>query len=323
MRVLVIGGNRFVGVELVARLLARGDQVTLLNRGGLVDPFGPLVERLVADRGTDAFDVALAGKTFDAVVDLALFDGAQAQRLVRVLEGRVGHVIAVSTGQVYLVRTQRPKFAIEEDYDGPVMQTPPSEAEREDWKYGIEKRAAEDVLSKSAVPFTIFRLPMVHGGRDPRRRLDSLVWRMFDGGPVLLTSPEAPMRQVYSGAVVRALVDALERGPTQRAWNLSWAESLTVRSFVVALAGLLGAEPRVVVASREALAAQGIDPQLACHFNTPWMSALDSSSASAKLGFGHEPLGVWLSSFVHAAVSTWTAPPPSFAQRERERNFVG
>jgi nucleoside-diphosphate-sugar epimerase len=40
MKVLVIGGNRFVGIDLTLRLLARGIKVTLLNRGTLPDPFG-------------------------------------------------------------------------------------------------------------------------------------------------------------------------------------------------------------------------------------------------------------------------------------------
>lgn len=320
MNLLVIGGNRFLGVELVMRLLARGDSVTLLNRGQLVDPFGALVQRLQADRGTDAFDQALAGRTFDAVIDLALFDGPQAERAVRVLAGKTPHYVGLSSGQVYLVKARRPALATEDDYEGQVMAEPASEVD--DWRYGVEKRAAEDVLLRGALPFTTFRLPMVHGARDPRRRLDALVWRLLDGGPVLLTRPDAPMRHVFSSAVVRALLDAVDRGPSNRAWNLAWQEALTVRSFVVALAGLLGAEPRVVVTTDEALRAHGVDPQLACHFNTTWMSALDASAAREKLDFMHEPLGVWLSQFVHGAVAGWTAPPPSFQQRNAERTFV-
>ena len=68
MHALIIGGNRFLGVELTAQLLARGHDVALLNRGTLIDPFGARVRRLTADRGTDAFDKMLARETgFDAV----------------------------------------------------------------------------------------------------------------------------------------------------------------------------------------------------------------------------------------------------------------
>jgi nucleoside-diphosphate-sugar epimerase len=52
MHVLVIGGTRFVGYQLVWRLLAAGHRVTILNRGMHDDPFGTRVERIVADRAS-------------------------------------------------------------------------------------------------------------------------------------------------------------------------------------------------------------------------------------------------------------------------------
>ncbi len=318
MRVLVIGGNRFLGVELTARLLARGDQVTLLNRGTLADPFGERVQRLRADRGTDAFDAALAGTTWDAIVDLALFDGPQTERLLRVVAGRVGHLIAISTGQVYLVRTPRPRIATEADFDGAVMAGPPTPGEEPDWRYGIEKRDVEQRLGAGPVPFTTFRLPMVHGGRDPKRRIDSVLWRLMDGGPIVLTEPDAPVRHVFSGAVVRVILSALERGPRQRAYNLGWQEPLTARSFVEHVAAAFGAKARVLVQATDQLRAAGVDPTLACTVNSPWMSALDASLARVELGFEHEPIAQWLPQVVHALVSRWSEPPPSLGQRAAE-----
>lgn len=319
MRILIIGGNRFLGVELTARLLARGDDVTLLNRGSLADPFGGLVKRLRADRSTDAFDAALAGTTWDAVIDFALFDGPQAERLRRVLRGRAGHVVAISTGQVYLVRTPRPTLAVEADYDGPVLAAPPSPAEEEDCRYGVEKRAAEDALRASGLPHTVFRIPMVHGGRDHKHRLDALLRRMMDGGPILLTQPEAPVRQVFSSAVVEAILLTLARGPANRAWNLAWDEPLTARGFVEAVARAFGASPTVRVVSVAALRAAGLDPSAACSVNSAWMSALDASAAKRDLGFVHPPLEAWLPRAVHATITRWgPEAPPSLAQRAAE-----
>jgi nucleoside-diphosphate-sugar epimerase len=40
VKVLVVGGTRFVGYDLVWRLLASGHDVTVFNRGRLPDPFG-------------------------------------------------------------------------------------------------------------------------------------------------------------------------------------------------------------------------------------------------------------------------------------------
>lgn len=301
MRILVIGGNRFLGVELTARLLARGDDVTLLNRGTLSDPFGPRVKRLIADRGTDAFDRALAGTTWEAIVDLALFDRAQTERLLRVVEGRVGHLIVISTGQVYLVRTPRPGIATEADFDGPVLEGPPSPGEIEEWRYGVEKRDVETTLAASALPYTTLRLPMVHGGREQKRRLDRVLWKLMDGAPIVLTQPEAPLRHVFSGAVVRTIVSLLDGDAKRRAYNLAWSEPLTARGFVEEISRAFGATPHFELRDHEAV------PSL--FVNSRWMSALDASLAQRELGFVHEPLGVWLPQVLHALVSRWTEPP--------------
>ncbi|HEV7502187.1 MAG TPA: NAD-dependent epimerase/dehydratase family protein, partial [Vicinamibacteria bacterium] len=90
MNVLVVGGNRFVGYDLVWRLLAGGHAVTVFNRGTIADPFGARVQRLHGDRTTDAFDRALDGRRFDAAVDFAGFAAVDVQRALRVLKGRVG-----------------------------------------------------------------------------------------------------------------------------------------------------------------------------------------------------------------------------------------
>lgn len=319
MRVLVIGGNRFMGVELVALLLAQRHEVTLLNRGNLVDPFGPLVQRLVADRGADAFDAALAGTTWDAVVDLALMNGPQTERLLRVLKGKTPHVVVISTGQVYLVREPRPLIATEADFAGPTLRSEPRTAvDLEEWRYGMEKRDVETRLFAGGLPFTTLRLPMVHGARDHRRRLDGLLWRLLDGGPILLTEPDAPVRQVFSGAVVRTVLTCLERGPLNEALNLAWDEPLTARTFVEAVAKACGASPRLELRSWDALVAAGLDPVQAASVNSRWMSALDASRAKQVLGFTHEPLDAWLPRVVHGFMARWSEAPPSMKQRAAE-----
>ena len=191
MRVLVIGGTRFMGYQLTWRLVAAGHEVTLLNRGTHADPFGARVSRLRADRTQKEFFTALAGREFDAAVDFAAFQRADAEGVVKALEGRVGHYVLISTGQVYLVRADPPVPAREEDYDGPLMaEAPPGHRDRGDWEYGMGKRACEDVLaaawSERRFPSTRLRIPIVNGERDHLRRLESYVWRILDNGPLLV-----------------------------------------------------------------------------------------------------------------------------------------
>ncbi|MCL2518024.1 MAG: NAD-dependent epimerase/dehydratase family protein [Oscillospiraceae bacterium] len=50
MKILVIGGTRFMGKHLVRSLIADGHDVTIATRGITPDNFGPTVNRVVIDR---------------------------------------------------------------------------------------------------------------------------------------------------------------------------------------------------------------------------------------------------------------------------------
>lgn len=69
-KVLVIGGTRFMGVQLVKELIALGNDVTIATRGRKRDNFGMYVNRLIMDISNEAsVKTALAGKHFDVVFD--------------------------------------------------------------------------------------------------------------------------------------------------------------------------------------------------------------------------------------------------------------
>ena len=326
MDVLVVGGNRFVGYELAWRMLAGGHRVTLLNRGSLGDPFGERVERLRGDRTAGGFSRLLAGRRFDAVVDFAVFRGEEAAEAVRVLTGNVGHYVMVSTGQVYLVREPRPSPARESDYEGPLMAAPASAKEKEEWDYGMGKRAAEDVLARawesSRFPATRLRLPMVNGERDYHRRLEGYLWRLLDGGALILPDGgDRPMRHVYGAAVARAIASLLGRRATWgEAYNLAQDETPTAREMLAIAAELLGAPPRFVPVPAHALEAAGLEVTAVSPFSGRWMSFLDPGRARAELGFRHEPLREYLGRIVTAFVAHPPAsPPPALARRAEEK----
>jgi nucleoside-diphosphate-sugar epimerase len=325
MNVLVIGGNRFMGVSLVWRLLFAGHQVTILNRGNLVDPYGDRVERLRADRSGDAFDAVLAGRSFDRVVDLAGFSAEDACRVVRVLAGRVGHYVFVSTGQVYLVREGCPRPSRELDYPGPVMAGPPVPEEHEDWAYGIGKRGAEDVLAAApGLPSTRLRIPMVNGERDPKRRFEAYLWRMLDGGPLLLSRGDAVARHVYRGAVVDAICQIVEMPPAPGdAYNLAQRETPTVRELVELIARRAGASPRIVEIEPAAIEQAGLSVRAASPFSSRWMSLLDPSRAEHELGFVHPPLETYVDAILAELLASWpSTPPDGYQQRAAELRLV-
>ncbi len=151
MNILIIGGTRNVGHFLALELLSAGHKVTLLNRGKTPDNLPDEIERLRADR-TDSFQLekVLIGREFDVVVDNALYKGQEAETIIRLLNGRVGHYIFLSTGQVYLVREGAERPFSEDSYEGRLIPAPKANTfAYEEWLYGIDKRKAEDVIAKA------------------------------------------------------------------------------------------------------------------------------------------------------------------------------
>ena len=330
MKVLLIGGNRFLGHELALRLRAASHAVTLFNRGTLADALSDRVERLRGDRTSADFERVLGGRRFDAVVDFAAFDGDDGRRAAALFQGQVGHYVAISTGQVYLVRQGCPRPARETDYDGPLIDEPQTQYDRGQWTYGVKKRALEDELraawEQRRFPATRLRIPMVNGERDHFRRIERYLWRMLDGGPILLPGGGARVtRHVYSGAVVKAILGLLGREASfGRAYNLAQDETPSLRELLATLARLVGAPAPLVEIDAESVRKAGLDPLVLSPFGGEWMSFVDPSLAKAELGFRHEPLASYLDKIVTSFLAHPPAdPPPGYEKRADELRLAG
>src|SRR4051794_7660283 len=98
MRILFVGGTRFVGRAMVEAAVAAGHEVPVFHRGNTNSDL-PDVEHLIGDRDSDLS--ALDGKTFDATVDVCAYFPGQVVSLAHALDGRGGHHVYVSTMSVY------------------------------------------------------------------------------------------------------------------------------------------------------------------------------------------------------------------------------
>ena len=90
MRVLVTGGNRYIGVDLVFELAKRGHDVTVINSHETSLPDG--VQRIHADRRQPgALEAALKDHrdAFDVVFDHTAFDLSDIQPMVELFRGRI------------------------------------------------------------------------------------------------------------------------------------------------------------------------------------------------------------------------------------------
>ena len=328
MQILVMGGTRNLGHDLVLQLLGTGHRVSVLNRGRTADTLPDSVERLRADRSLPAeLGAALSTRSWDAVVDLTLYNGPDARVITQLLRGRTAHYIFISTGQVYLVRLGAPRPSRETDYAGTVIPEPPAGSrDHANWVYGVEKRAAEDTLaeawSRDRFPFTSLRLPMVNSPRDHYGRLHGYLLRLRDGGPILVPDhPAHPLRHVYSDDVIRVIAQLLDGGVGKgEAFNLSQDETVTLEQFL-ALVGQsipgLAHVPRLIRVPLAVLEREQLFPSCS-PFSDTWMSALDNGRSKAALGVSYTPLPAYLAQLVRHYLDQSPPAPEGYARRPRE-----
>src|SRR3954468_15221684 len=100
MRLLVLGGTGFVGRHIVERALARGDEVTLLNRGRTAPGLFPGVELVRGDRASDLRALDGAGP-WHAAIDVTGYRPEEGAAIARRRAGRVQRLTFISTISVY------------------------------------------------------------------------------------------------------------------------------------------------------------------------------------------------------------------------------
>lgn len=330
MNILIIGGTRQIGQSLTRQLLAHDHRVTVLNRGITPDTLPDRVARLVCDRTNhQQLRRALAGRSFDVVIDNVLFNGAEAESIVEILRGNVGHYIMISTGQVYLVRDGIERPFREDDYPGELIPRPvPNTYDDEEWSYGYHKRQAEDTLaaawSMHRFPYTSLRLPMINGAKDKFNRLYGYILRIQDGGPILVpTEPTHPLRHVYVEDVVQAILRLIDGAtPQGKAYNISQDEALTIDEFIALLSDLMDRPtPPIVRVERDLLEANGFLPDCS-PFSDRWMSELDNCLSKTELGMVYTPVREYLATLVQAYRAHPPALPASYRRRNAERALI-
>ncbi|WP_406342376.1 NAD-dependent epimerase/dehydratase family protein [Streptomyces sp. NBC_00648] len=194
--VLVIGGNRYFGKRLIARLVTAGDHVTVLNRGSSPPP--PGTEHLVADRDDEAaLEAALGDRTFDVVLDQVCYTPRQAAAARRVFAHRTRRYVMTSTVEVYEYEdSAQPVREAAVDPLGIAfdLELPWEEHDFLASHYGEGKRQAEAVFAAAPdFPYVSVRVAHVLGGADDfTGRVTHYADRLRDGEPIAVPAPNHP-----------------------------------------------------------------------------------------------------------------------------------
>lgn len=327
--ILIIGGTRNIGYILSKQIIQAGHELTILNRGVTPDTLPDHVHRLRCDR-TDPQQLrrALNNRQFDMVIDMTLYNDTDAHHIVDVLNGQVGHYVAISSGQVYLVRDGIERPFREQDYEGALMSQPePQTYDYEEWLYGMNKRKMEDVLfaayADKNFPVTTLRLPMVNSEYDTFHRLYGYILRVKDGEPILVPeTPNHPLRHIYSDDVATAILQLLklETGKGQ-AFNISQDETLMLDQFLKILADLMGKPLNLLTVPRKTLEEQGFLPDCS-PFSDLWMSELDNTLSKETLNMRYTPVETYLAYIMAYHQQNAIDPPISYRRRGAEKQLA-
>jgi nucleoside-diphosphate-sugar epimerase len=269
VKLLVLGGPRFLGRAITDAALERGHDITFFNSGTTNPQLYPEVERLVGDREADVS--ALAGREWDAVVDTCGYLPRVVRASAEAVADSVGRYYFVSSVSVYA------DFGQPIDEESPIGQLgdlPHDEITEE--SYGPLKALCEEVVrSVFGNRALVVRPGLIVGPHDPTGRFTYWPHRVARGGEVLAPGPSDRATQFID---VRDLADWMldlcERGVggTFNATHpgLEWGKLLG------ACASVAASDARITWVTQEFLTEHEVREWMELPL---WVSALDPTAA--------------------------------------------
>jgi nucleoside-diphosphate-sugar epimerase len=176
LRILVLGGTRFIGLHMTALALERGHTLTFFNRGKTKTDRYPEVERIKGDRNGEID--GLKNREWDVVVDNSGYVPRHVRLTAELLASQVRQYVFTSSISVY------PDFSVPRDEKSPVGKLPDETIEKVDGDtYGPLKALCEQAVEK-ALPgrATVIRPGLIVGPDDNTDRFTYWPARAARGG---------------------------------------------------------------------------------------------------------------------------------------------
>jgi 2'-hydroxyisoflavone reductase len=289
VKVLALGGTKFLGRAAVEAALERGHELTLFNRGETNPELFPEIEKLRGDRTEDLS--GLDGRRWDAVIDTSAYLPHVVRRSAEALEPSVGRYLFVSSISVYADFSSGPS---EDSPRGELGDMPADEMLPEYENYGPLKALCEDaVWEVFGDRATIVRPGLIVGPHDPTGRFTYWPHRVAQGGEMVVPAPpERTVQFVDARDLGRWLVELLEQD-RGGAFNAT-RSGVTWEELIDSARAVTGSDATAVWIPDEFLVEQGVGewmevPMWLADRDWVGMNQADVSRAEAA-GLAHRPL---------------------------------
>lgn len=202
MKILIIGGTKFLGRHLVNSARVRGHEVTLFNRGKTNPGLFRKVKTIKGDREKD---LNLLEGTWDAVIDTCGYVPRVVKLSANMLKPKTAKYVFISSISVY---ANFSKIGINESDDVAKIEDESVEAVTGE-TYGALKALCEKVVQDVyGINSLIIRPGLIVGPHDPTDRFTYWVKRVAQGGEILAPDKPEALTQLID---VRDLADFIMR----------------------------------------------------------------------------------------------------------------
>jgi 2'-hydroxyisoflavone reductase len=269
MKLLVLGGTKFLGRHAVAHALAQGDEVTTFTRGRTNPDLFPEAEHLTGDR--DGGLAVLRDRAWDGVIDTSGYVPRVVRQSAELLSDAAGRYVFVSSVSVY----------------GEPEDEPDSEDVQQ--HYGALKRACERVVEEVYGDRSArIRAGLIVGPYDPTDRFTYWPRRLAAGGDVLAPGdPAQPVQMVDGRDLAAWLVQLALHGPG------GTFDATSPRTTLGDVLELLRGHANLVWTDAQRLVDAGVQPWLELPLWLPqedWPLMERDVSAAVAAGLSFRPL---------------------------------
>lgn len=250
MRVIVLGGTRFIGRAIVEELAASGHELLVCHRGELEPEGLPPAEHLHADRmELGSHRARLAAFKPDAAVDCRALSKTDSEVAVDALPDGL-RLVVISSVDVYrafgALNDERETDPVPLDEESPVR------TDRYPYRGKLPGREDYDKLDVEGVYLarggTSLRLPMVYGERDYQRREEFILRRVRAGRKRIPFGAGTWLAcRVYVRDMARGVRLALESDRTARhVMNLCEDRTYSIRMWSLMILEAAGSDAELV-----------------------------------------------------------------------------